>query len=98
MCELLAPLAQRIVLVAVAGERTAAPAALAEACQRTNAAAAVSVSPSCSDALAQVAQVECVVITGSLYLVGEALALLCPPETPALGELALNNWQPTSRS
>jgi len=98
MCELLAPLAQRIVLVPLASERTAAPAALAGACHQANPAALVSVSPSCADALAQVAHEEFVVVTGSLYLVGEALALFYPPETPAVDESVLNNWLPASPS
>jgi dihydrofolate synthase/folylpolyglutamate synthase len=95
MCESLAPLARRIILVPVASERTASPAELAEACRQINPAAAISVFPSITSALDKIHDRESVVITGSLYLVGEALGLLGSLNTQTAQEISLNNWQPS---
>ena len=76
MCEILAPLAHRIIGVPVASERTADPEQLVTACRRVNPAVDATVSPSLAAALESVAQEPFVVVAGSLYLVGEALQLL----------------------
>jgi len=91
ICQLLAPLAGKIFTVPVASDRTAAAAALAGAFQTANPAAAVAACESLPAAL-QASQAEpFVVITGSLYLVGEALELL--GQSPAgTGERGLNDW------
>ena len=73
ICEVLAPLAGRIVTVPVASERTAPPEVLGDVCREANPAAQVTDCPSLADALTQVADDQFVIITGSLYLVGEAL-------------------------
>lgn len=94
ICEILAPLAGQIVIVPVASERAASPEALAVACRKANPAAEVSTSPSLKTALEQTDSAGpegLMVVTGSLYLVGEALELLgLSPANP--GERALNEW------
>ena len=93
MCEILAPLASRILLVPVNSERTAAAKQLAEVCRKINPAAEVAARASLPDALERAARDEFVVIAGSLYLVGEALELLDPAFVPATGERELNEWR-----
>jgi dihydrofolate synthase / folylpolyglutamate synthase len=91
ICETLAPLAARIYTVPVSSERSANPEELAEVCRQTNPAAVVAACHSLSDALERAADKKFVVITGSLYLVGEALELLgLSPAGPA--ERGLNEW------
>lgn len=96
MCSLLAPLAQRLLLVPVATERTANPHALATACRQANPDASVAQAASLPDALRQTACDPLVVIAGSLYLVGEALELLHLPATRP-SERHLNDWTTTSQ-
>jgi len=92
MCEILAPLAGRILLVPVHSERTAEPHGLAEVCARANPRAQVGEYPSLEAALQHTAQDEFIVVAGSLYLVGEAMELLrLSPATPA-DERGLNEW------
>ena len=90
MCEILAPVAKKIFTVPVSSERTASPAELAEACQRENAAEIV-VCSSLADALEKTATEKFLIITGSLYLVGEAMELLGLGEVGA-SERGLNEW------
>jgi dihydrofolate synthase / folylpolyglutamate synthase len=91
ICETLAPLAARIHTVPVASERSAHPQELAEACRKINPAAEINVGHSLGDALEKSAGDGFVVITGSLYLVGEALERL--GLSPAGGgERGLNEW------
>jgi dihydrofolate synthase/folylpolyglutamate synthase len=98
ICETLAPLAARIFTVPVASERTADANQLAVACHAANPAAEISVCGSLGEALGKTGsrgrsphQEDFIVITGSLYLVGEALELLgLSPAGP--GERGLNEW------
>ena len=91
ICETLAPLAARLFTVPVASERSANPQELAEACRKINPTAEIATCPSLGDALDKSAADEFVVITGSLYLVGEALERL--GLSPAGGgERGLNEW------
>ncbi|MEI9961691.1 MAG: cyanophycin synthetase [Limisphaerales bacterium] len=91
ICEMLAPLASRILIVPVASERTAKPDDLASACRAANPAVKVSTCDSLTQALNKTTASEFVVITGSLYLVGEALELL--DFSPVnKNERALNEW------
>jgi dihydrofolate synthase/folylpolyglutamate synthase len=91
ICETLAPLAARVHTVPVSSERSANPQELAEACRKTNPTAEIAACPSLGDALDKSAGDEFVVITGSLYLVGEALERL--GLSPAGGgERGLNEW------
>jgi dihydrofolate synthase/folylpolyglutamate synthase len=91
ICRTLAPTAARIFTVPVASERTADERELAAACRAANPAAEIAACDSLRRALEQTANDRFVVVTGSLYLVGEALELL--GLSPATGdERALNEW------
>jgi dihydrofolate synthase/folylpolyglutamate synthase len=91
ICETLAPMAARIFTVPVASERTADARELAAACRAANPAAEIAACDSLRRALDRAASDRFVVVTGSLYLVGEALELL--GLSPATGnERALNEW------
>ena len=103
ICEILSPLACKIFVVPVASERSANPKDLAKICRTANPAAEVFVCNSLREALAKTGsrgrsphQAEnLVVVTGSLYLVGEALELL--GFSPASeNERALNEWSSKS--
>jgi dihydrofolate synthase / folylpolyglutamate synthase len=72
MCRILAPLADTIVCVPVNSERTSDPNQLAELCRQANPQAAVRVSTLANVGPAE----ELTVITGSLFLVGEAMEKL----------------------
>src|ERR1051325_10847189 len=76
ICRILAPLASRIFLVPVPSERSANAGDLASACQQANPAVSVHSSTSLAMALSETASDPFLLITGSLYLVGEALELL----------------------
>jgi dihydrofolate synthase / folylpolyglutamate synthase len=99
MCEILAPLAAKIFCVPVASARTADARELANTFRDANPAAEVLVCDSLGEALKKSGSrersphhaQELIVITGSLYLVGEALELLdlSPVNT---GERGLNEW------
>jgi dihydrofolate synthase/folylpolyglutamate synthase len=91
ICKILAPMAARIFTVPVASERTADARELAAACRAANPAAEIAACDSLRRALDRAASDRFVVVTGSLYLVGEALELL--GLSPATGdERALNEW------
>jgi dihydrofolate synthase/folylpolyglutamate synthase len=100
ICEILSPLAVKIFLVPVASERSANPKELAEICRTANPAAEILVCDSLSEALEKSGsrgrsphQAEnFIVVTGSLYLVGEALELL-GFSPAAKNERALNEWR-----
>jgi dihydrofolate synthase / folylpolyglutamate synthase len=100
ICELLAPLAEKIFLVPVTSERSANPKDLAEICRTANPTAEIFVCGSLKEALEKSGSrgrsprraENFIVITGSLYLVGEALELLrLSPATE--NERALNEWR-----
>jgi dihydrofolate synthase/folylpolyglutamate synthase len=92
VCAALAPLASRILLVPVPSERSAAPELLRDACAKINPAAQTIACPSLVDALKQSANDPFVIITGSLYLVGEAMERLELSPAPSAGERGLNEW------
>lgn len=92
MCEELAPRANRIATVPVGSERTADAAELAAACRRAAPAAEVVACDSLGAALERMANEPFVVVTGSSYLVGEALEWLGLAPEGARGERALNEW------
>jgi len=92
MCEILAPLAGRILCVPVHSERTAEPAQLREACRRTNPDVEVETCPSLSEALAHTEAEPFTVVAGSLYLIGEAMELLHIATAPNGDEKGLNEW------
>ncbi len=78
ICSLLAPLAARVFCVPVNSERTCDPQQLAALCHAANPHAEVKVCANLQEAYAQTArnQDDLVIITGSLFLVGEALGRL----------------------
>lgn len=92
MCRVLAPRAWSIFLVPVASPRTVAPEELAAACAAAHPGARLTVCRSLAEALRLSATEPYRLITGSLYLVGEALTLLGGP-TNGVDERALNEWQ-----
>ncbi|HVM59719.1 MAG TPA: folylpolyglutamate synthase/dihydrofolate synthase family protein [Verrucomicrobiae bacterium] len=75
MCQILAPLAVRVLCVPVHSERTSEPDELARWCKAANPAAHVTTENSLAAAYAQARgeNAETIAIAGSLFLVGEAL-------------------------
>jgi dihydrofolate synthase/folylpolyglutamate synthase len=90
ICRTLAPLCSRIVAVPVKSRRVANPETLVPVCRAAQPRADVSAVSSVAEALALTRRDDLVVITGSLYLIGEVMELL------GLGhsahERALNEW------
>jgi dihydrofolate synthase/folylpolyglutamate synthase len=91
ICGTLAPLAARIFTVPVASERTANADDLAKACHASNPSAEILACANLAGALNKSANEDFVIITGSLYLVGEALELL-GLSPAAESERGLNEW------
>ncbi|HEY1171721.1 MAG TPA: folylpolyglutamate synthase/dihydrofolate synthase family protein [Verrucomicrobiae bacterium] len=92
MCTLIAPMVAEIHLVPVSSQRTATPSELAEVCQRINPCVMIHVYETLSQALAATSQKPFRLITGSLYLVGEAMEKLGIAAIPSRDERALNEW------
>ena len=93
ICEILAPLAQRMWCVPVSSERTMRPDVLAQVCQSASPATEVRACASLAEALRAVADDPFVVIAGSLYLIGEAMEQLHLAATPGGDEKRLNEWR-----
>lgn len=93
MCDILAPVACRVLAVPVSSERTMPADMLTAACRKVNPAAAVEACATLAEALRVVAEEPFVVIAGSLYLVGEAMEQLHLAATPAGDEKGLNEWR-----
>jgi len=91
ICSILAPIAGKVITVRVAGDRTAAPAELAAAFHSANPHLHAETAANLAEALNACKHEPFIVITGSLYLVGEALEQLgfSPANT---GERGLNEW------
>ncbi len=92
ICRALAPLVHRIHLVPVHSERTAQPHGLSTPCLEANPALVLVEHTSLAEALKAVAQDAFVVISGSLYLVGEAMELLQISPATTQPERGLNEW------
>ena len=92
ICGVLAPLALRIITVPVSSERSAAPQELASACQSACPGTPTAACSSLAEALAKVEKEAFVTISGSLYLVGEAIELLGLNTEAGASERALNEW------
>lgn len=88
----LAPIAARFLLVPVNTERTLAPEKLLSVCRGSNPKAPASMCSSVAQALEASANDPFLLITGSLYLVGEAMERLHLMPKPADDERALNEW------
>lgn len=93
MCRTLAPLAGRIRFVPVKSERSADPVALQNFAAQLNPYAEIRASSSVKEALDATLHDPLVVITGSLYLVGEALELLNLLPQSSEAERQLNEWK-----
>ena len=93
MCEVLAPLASRVLLVPVNSERTAPPTELASPCRQSNPRVDVVPCDSLSQAFGKLDAEPLVLVTGSLYLVGEALQQLQAGGATIANERGLNEWQ-----
>jgi dihydrofolate synthase/folylpolyglutamate synthase len=98
MCELLAPLAERIVLVPVESKRAAKPELLAEVFRVANPKAQVCCADTLAQALERTAKDGFIVIAGSLYLIGAALVLLDPEFSASGDERGLNEWGGSQKS
>ena len=92
ICQRLAPLAEKIFTVPVASERTADPVAVAKVFRAATPKSVVASFQNLSAALNACQDEPFLVITGSLYLIGEALEQLgySPAEG---GERGLNEWR-----
>jgi dihydrofolate synthase/folylpolyglutamate synthase len=97
ICEILAPLAKNIFTVAISSERTADPNQLAEVCRGMHAKAEVVACHSLKEALLKMGSRglspsrNLTIITGSLYLIGEAMELL-GLSSCVKSERELNEW------
>lgn len=91
ICEILAPPVGKIFCVPVLSERTANPNELAEICRKANPRAEIFACSSLAEAMQKISAENFVVVTGSLYLVGEALELLGFSPANA-SERGLNEW------
>ena len=91
ICQILAPVAARVITVPVGSERTASAAELAAAFKAARPELNTSTAANLPEALIACKNAPFVVITGSLYLVGEALEHLgfSPAST---SERGLNEW------
>ena len=92
MCEQLMWIARRMIFIPVGSERTASPQELANWCRSRRSDLLISTAGSLAEAIKQTSAPEFLLITGSLYLVGEALPLLDPEFQQASDERALNEW------
>ena len=91
ICRILAPLANPILTVPVASKRTADARELAAAFRAAHPGAAVTACPGLAEALKACKIGGFIVITGSLYLIGEALDQLGQASAGA-SERGLNEW------
>jgi len=87
---ILAPVAARVVCVPVSSERTLPPDELANACRQQKDCEVVAVE-SLEEGLAAVGKDDFVVISGSIYLLGEAMEIL--GLTEVMDEPNLNEWK-----
>jgi len=92
ICQHLAPMASSIILVPVHSQRSASPEDLVGACASNHPGIRVTVGPSLEEALRVTTSEPLRLVTGSLYLVGEALELL-GQRVNGFDERALNEWQ-----
>jgi folylpolyglutamate synthase/dihydropteroate synthase len=82
--------ATKSIVTRVSSKRTASPDALAPVCRAANTSAEVIVADALSAALSAAERDSLVVVTGSLYLVGEAMEML--GLSASANERALNEW------
>jgi dihydrofolate synthase/folylpolyglutamate synthase len=87
--EVIAPMAERVVCTPVSSERALSPAQLAEECRR-HCSQVIEVE-SLLEGLETVKDDPFVILTGSIYLIGEAMEALGLAK--AVGERGLNEWK-----
>ncbi len=92
MCRQLLPLARLILFIPVGSDRTLSPEIAVAWCRAQHPQVACAAAASLPAALRQAPAGAEVVITGSLYLIGEALAWLSPEFQSVAAEYALNEW------
>jgi dihydrofolate synthase/folylpolyglutamate synthase len=92
ICRILTPLASRVLLAPVPSERTANPDELSAASGEANPSIPIRSCASLAEALSLSASDPFLLITGSLYLVGEAIDLLGLSPSKAHDERGLNEW------
>jgi dihydrofolate synthase/folylpolyglutamate synthase len=97
ICNILAPVAARVITVPVASERTAPAAGLADAFRAARPGLPAAPAAHLAAALNACKHEPFLLITGSLYLVGEALERLGFPPANA-GERGLNEWAADKKS
>ena len=93
ICRTLAVMAGKVVVTRVASDRSASPDVLAPICGAANPSATVIVAETLAEALIAAGGDSLVVVTGSLYLVGEAMERL--GLSVSVNERALNEWRVT---
>jgi dihydrofolate synthase/folylpolyglutamate synthase len=96
MVSLAASIAKRIVFVPVRSDRSVEPRALASAYAINRSDISVDCRASIAEALELLAHESFVVITGSLYLVGEAMETLGLVSALDVQEHSLNDWSPAA--
>jgi dihydrofolate synthase/folylpolyglutamate synthase len=92
ICEIFAPFAGKFFLVPVGSERTASPDELERAVRNVNPAVEITKWKSVKEALEAASRDSLIVITGSLYLIGEALEILQPARENQSIERGLNEY------
>ena len=92
MCRTLAPLAERILLSPVASERTTPPELLVPICHAANPTVRIDICSSLEEGLALARESRLLLITGSLYFIGQAMELLGVLPGTRQDERALNEW------
>jgi dihydrofolate synthase/folylpolyglutamate synthase len=90
ICKILTPLASKIFLAPIGSDRSADPESLADHCRRANPSAQITVCENLAETFAKAGAEPFVVVTGSLYFVGEALEWL--GVVPPSQERALNEY------
>ena len=98
MLRRLAPLARRVVLTPVNSNRTMPVEEQLALCQQAFPEIDVVACPSLGEAMGIFAAEEFVLITGSIYLVGEAMEWLHLSPVPAADEKGLNEWTAAASS
>jgi dihydrofolate synthase/folylpolyglutamate synthase len=92
IARILGPSSRRILLTPVSSERSASPVELESACREANPSVETIVCGSAAEALEKTSVDPFVLVTGSLYLVGEALEHLEGSPGRAFAERSLNEW------
>ncbi len=93
MCSQLAPLSERILVCHVESSRSADPEEMRRACERANPQGRVEVCPTVSEALRRAISEPLVLVTGSLYFVGEILPALGMGTAGDPADRGLNEWK-----